>query len=227
MSADDGDHEPPGGRGFSTPSWSWLLAAVVLVAFVVIGFTLLRGALSGGEGERGARGLETGTVIPPFAAPLVSSTVDGDVNLARKADSGGAGRVPACSVRMRGVVTSCRLVAQRPVVLMFATTTGRCTGALDTLERARRAIGRDVQVAAVAIRGDRERWRELVARWRFPVLYDRDGGLTSAFAVEVCPQTTLIERGGRVAGTIIGEVPATELVRRAAVLGDGRSMGRR
>jgi hypothetical protein len=119
------------------------------------------------------------------------------------------------------------LTARAPLVLMFATTTDRCVAGLDTLERSRPGMPAGVRVAAVAIRGDRDRWRELSRRWRFPVMYDRDGGLTGAFAVEVCPQTTLIRRGGRVAGTIIGEVPAAELQRRAKVLASPSSMGAR
>lgn len=202
--------ETPDVKGFDSPTWAWLMALGVLIAVAVFSFTLLRGG--GGDA---ARGLRSGTKMPPFAAPLVLSTVDGDVNLATRADSGRAGSVPACSVRQAGVLTSCELSARRPLVLIFSTLTDRCLKQLDVLNRVARLERSRATVAAVAIRGDRDRWRELTAkRWNYPVLYDRDGALTSAYEVELCPHITVFRAGGEVASTLVGSVGPQEIIQR-------------
>lgn len=200
--------------GFRSPSWAWALALIAIVMIALLSLTLLRR----GTGHA-ARGLPPGSMIPPFAAPLVDSPVDGDVNLARRADSGSAGRVAACDVRMRGVLTSCALTARAPLVLGFSTFGGRCLRELDGLERLHRAEGGRITVAAVAVRGDRDRWRELArGRWSFPLLYDRDGGLTTAYGVELCPLTMFVERGGRVRSVAIGQLDDAALRARVRAL---------
>jgi len=188
-------------------NYRWLFALVVLVLIALISVSLLR--YSGG---RGARGILVGAQIPPFAAPLVTSSVDGDANLARKANSGAAGKVPACSIHQPGVVTSCELTSRRPLVLAFATQSRRCVQQLDELERMAAFRRGQVDVAAVAVRGNRDKWRRLVAgRWSFPVAYDRDGALAAAYDVEICPQTTFVRHGGRAAGTAFGELSDVQL----------------
>ncbi len=201
-------------------AWSWALGLIVIVMVVVLSVTLLRRGVG-----HGARGLPPGTLIPPFAAPLVTSRVDGDVNLARRADSGSAGRIAACDVRIAGVLTSCALTARTPLVLGFSTFGGRCLRQIDLLQRLQLKQGDRITVAVVAIRGDRDRWRRLASgRWTIPLLYDRDGGLTTAYGVEVCPQTLFIERGGRVRSVAIGELDEQGLATRVRAL---RTMGRR
>ena len=71
----------------------------------------------------------------------------------------------------------------------------------------------DVQVAAVAIRGDRGDLRALVRErgWRFPVAHDRDGVLANLFGVAACPQVTYVLPGGRVRETTVGEDDAARL----------------
>jgi len=214
MTAED---EP--GPAASQPSqprrtWTWALGLIVIVMVVLLSVTLLRKGVG-----HGARGLPPGTMLPPFAAPLVTSQVDGDVNLARRAGSGSAGRIAACDVRMTGVLTSCELTARAPLVLGFSTFGGRCLRQLDLLQRLQRSEGSRITVAAVAIRGDRDRWRRLArGRWSIPLLYDRDGGLTTAYGVEVCPQTLFIERGGRVRSVAIGELDEQGLAARVRAL---------
>ena len=188
------------------PPWQtrygWILAAVVLAAIAIVSIR----ALGGGEGG-GARGVEPGTELPPFAVPLALGSLEGDANVAREADSGAAGSVPACSVRGPEVLNVCELGERGPVVLAFlATRGGDCTRTLDRLQAIHRAHP-EVQVAAVSIRGDRDDLRRLVREhgWTFPVGWDRDGALAALYGVAVCPHVTFAYPGGEVRGTVLGE----------------------
>jgi hypothetical protein len=64
-----------------------------------------------------SRGPAAGTQMPPFAAPIASSSLDGDVNVARTGGEGAAGARPACEVRGPDVLNSCDLVAQGPAAI--------------------------------------------------------------------------------------------------------------
>jgi len=198
--------------GASRYGWFVGVAGVLLLALVTL--NALRS-----EGP-GSQGVATGQTMPPFAAPLALSDLEGDVNVARKGGQGAAGRRPACQVRGRDVLNACELYERGPVVLAFLATRGaRCTRELDALERAR-AGHPGVQVAAVAIRGDRDELRRIIRRrgWSFPVGYDRDGILANLFGVAVCPQVMFALPGGRVHDTSFGELDARGLDRRIGEL---------
>jgi hypothetical protein len=191
-------------------------AALVLVVVLVVA-TVQHGT------ERGARGIAAGQTIPPFAVPRALSALDGDANLARRAGEGEAGDRPACDVRRADVLNGCALRDRGPLVLAFFTTRGKeCIAQLDAMERVR-ARTPGVQFAAIAIRGDRDDVRRLIRRhgWRFDVGYDRDGALSAAFHVQVCPQLTFARRGGRVVETTFGELTAPALASKARRLASG------
>jgi peroxiredoxin len=156
--------------------------------------------------------------LPPFAAPLALSDLEGDANVARRADQGSAGKRPACEVRGPDILNSCQLAERGPVVLTFyAGRAGKaCRRQLDVVERVRGDFA-GVQFAAVAIRGDREDLRKLIRerRWRFPVGYDRDGQVSNLYRVAGCPTTTLAYPGGIVMHTYLGLLDDRRL--RAAV----------
>ena len=206
---DVGVPRPPGASRYG-----WFLG---VVGILLLGVVLLNGARSKGPGSSG---LTAGQRMPAFAAPLAMGGLEGDVNVATKADQGDAGKVPACAVRRADVLNVCRLWERGPVVLAFFATKGsQCTRELDALERVRlRHPG--VQFAAVSIRGDRGDVRRLVQRrgWRFPVGFDRDGVTANLYGVAVCPQVTYALPGGRVVGTSLGELDARELDARVARL---------
>ena len=102
---------------------------------------------------------------------------DADVNVARKAGQGRAGKVPACSVTDPGVLNVCRLSRAGPVVLVFfATQRQRVHRQLDVVQRVR------AQFPGVQLRGDRDPRRPRRPRGSCaPRLdasrsaYDRDG----------------------------------------------------
>lgn len=205
---------PPPARPPGASRYGWFVGVVVVLLLAYVLVNTLRT-----EGP-GAAGLEPGRTLPPFAAPLVLSDLDGDVNLATRPDSGDAGRVPACSVRGVRILNSCELAHERPLVLGFLFTRGAsCAGGFDALERVRRRVP-GVAVAGIIVRGSRGDARRLVRehRWRFPVGFDRDGGLANRYGVAVCPQFILALPGGRVRETAIGQDVAADLERRVRAL---------
>jgi hypothetical protein len=200
---------PPG-----VSRYAWFLGVVVVL---LIAYVTLNTARSDGPGSSG---VQVGERMPPFAAPLATGTVQGDVNVARRSGQGAAGGRPACDVRGPGILNACALWEGGPVVLAFLATRGaKCTGELDTLERVRSGHP-GVQFAAISIRGDRAALRALVRRhgWGFPVAYDRDGILANLYGVAVCPQVTYALPGGKVTGTTVGKLDRAGLDERIGAL---------
>ena len=205
---------PPPARPPGASRYGWFVGVAAMLLLAVVLLNSLRT-----EGP-GATGLQAGGRLPPFAAPLVLSDLDGDVNVAARAGSGEAGRVPACTVRGPDVVNSCELGRDRPLVVGFLFTRGAdCAGAFDAMERVRRRIP-EVAFAGIVVRGDREAARRLVRRhrWGFPVGFDRDGGLANRYGVAVCPELVLALPGGRVRETVIGDGVTGDLERRVRAL---------
>jgi hypothetical protein len=194
--------------------YGWFVAAAAFALIVYVSLNTLR------SDHTSSRGPKPNSRVPPFAAPLALGDVDGDVNVARKAGEGDAGNRPACSVRGPGILNSCQLAERGPFVLAFLATRGtKCMRQLDVLERAR-AAHPDVQIAAVAIRGDRGDLRALVRShgWRFPVAYDHDGILANLLGVAVCPLIVYALPGGVVRESTVGEIDGRALDRRLDAL---------
>ena len=198
----------------ATRRYGWFVSVVGLALVASVSLNTLR------TDSVGSEGLEAGAKVPPFAAPLALGSIEGDVNVARKPNQGSAGRRPACTVRGPQILHTCELGARGPDVLAFLAPRGaQCTRELDRLARVG-ARHPDVQVAAVAIRGDRDDLRALVRQhgWRFPVAWDRDGILANLFGVAVCPQLTYALPGGVVQATTVGELDDAGLDRRFVAL---------
>ena len=111
----------------------WLVGAVAVVVLAYISYNTLRtDAVS-------QRGPSVGQPLPPFAAPLSSSDVDADANIATHADSGAEGARPACEVRGAEILNVCELQERGPVVLAFmATASDRCERQVDVVDRVAR-----------------------------------------------------------------------------------------
>jgi thiol-disulfide isomerase/thioredoxin len=180
--------------------------AVLILAYIT--FNTLR------TDSPGSRGLEPGKQMPPFAMPLATSDLDADANVAERAGEGA--RNAACDVRGPGILNVCELYEQGPVALVFfAEPSGDCKRQVDVVD----ALAADfpqVRFAAVSVRGNREKVREAIRerRWDLPVGWDRDGAVTNAYAVGLCPTITFARRGGRVAGTALTFQDRRELARR-------------
>jgi hypothetical protein len=209
---------PPAARPPRRPGaggYLWVVGAGAVVLVLVLLVSTLRHGT-----DRGARGVPTGQVMPAFAAPLALSALDGDANIAQGAGEGQAGHRPACEVRGPDVLNGCALREAGPVVLaFFVTRDGRCVGQLDAMQQVADQVP-GVRFAAIAIRGDRDDLRRMVRRhgWTFPVGYDRDGALSNAYHVQVCPQLTFARRGGKVVATTFGRLEPDALAARARAL---------
>ncbi len=206
---------PPGSSRYT---WFVGVVAVLVIAYVSVNSLRTKGP--------GSRGVQVGVLAPPFAAPLATGDLKGDVNVAQRAGQGKAGSVRACSIHRPDVLTLCDVYRDKPVVLAFFATRGKqCTRELDRLERLSHTQP-DVAFAAIAIRGDRGDVRALVRDhgWTFPVGFDHDGVLANLYSVAICPQLAYLRRGGRVAGTTFGEVGETRLRLRVAALAAGRPL---
>jgi hypothetical protein len=198
---DPGEEQPDRPAAPTGPRFSWFVGAVIVALLAYVTLNTIR------TDAPGSRGIPAGRTLPPFAAPLVASTLDGDANVASGAGQGSAGAVPACSVRDPRALNLCRLTARGPLVLTFVTVKdGHMARQLDAMEAVRRRSP-GVGFAAVVVRGDRASARRLVAehRWNFPVAWDRDGAVSNRYAVAVTPTTTLAAPRGVAVDTLFGE----------------------
>lgn len=175
--------------------YAWAVGFVLLMG---IGVLLATTALPN-RGE-GVLGLERGQRLPEFAAPLITSDLEGDANLRpRRGGSEGQAKVPACSIASEEVLNVCEQWKQ-PLVLSFIFDEGaNCNPHVDLVERARRDFPQ-ISFATVFFtrEGDRRELKALAARrgWRMPVAIDRDGQVTNAYGVGLCPTTVFGFRGG-------------------------------
>jgi hypothetical protein len=195
--------KPPSGIASQA---TWILGVALILGLTWITINTAR------TDSPGSKGIKPGSKLPPFAAPLATSPLDNDANVAIKARDG----VPkACDVHRAGVFNVCDAAAHGPLVLTFlALRSERCLRQVDLLSRLRPRFP-DVRFAAVAIRGDRAALRRDIRerRWTLPVAYDRDGAVANAYAVAVCPTITFARRGGYVETTTLGEATEAEIVR--------------
>lgn len=185
-------------------AYSWVVGIAFLILIIVVGLNSLPNA---GEGLKGPK---AGTVIPPFAAPLATGTVDADVNV--KASGKEPGHTMACAVHIPSALNGCDL-RKRPSVIVFAGTRGAdCLPGFDRIERVREAFPQ-VSFAGILIRMNRKAAAKTVAEghWGFPVAFDRDGQLTNVYGVGVCPATVFARKGGRVVTTTLGKMTQAQL----------------
>jgi hypothetical protein len=200
------------------PTWIAIAFGLAILAYITWN-TLSTPATS-------STGVPAGERLPPFAAPLATSDLVGDANVARHAGQGAAGATPACAVTDPRALNSCTLARRGPVAIaFFIAGSGRCTAALDALQRIAPRHPR-VGFAAVAIRGDRDDVRKDVREhgWDFPVALDADGAVANVYGVAICPFVVLAYRGGVVLRTALGseETTAAALERAVARLERGR-----
>jgi hypothetical protein len=175
--------------------------------------------------SNGAAGIARGQLAPPFAVPLALGRLNGDADVATRADEGSAGRVPACQLRSAQILNLCALYERGPVVLALFVAGGSCPDVVDDLQRLAPAFA-GLQFAAVAVRGSRSGLRTLVRRrgWTIPVGFDRDGVLANLYKVSTCPQVSFVGRGGRVAeAALLTRPPLATLRARLAALAQAPS----
>ncbi len=202
---------PPAKAKTRLPGILLVAALVLLVAYVTYNTA---------TGERGSStGPAAGTAMVQFAAPLVSSSLEGDVNVTQRSAASATAKA-ACDLHGPEILNSCQLVRGHPAVLVFIDASeGRCADTLDQVVGA--AAGHaGLRVAAVVIAGERADAQALAARhgWKIPVAEDRDGALANLYGVAVCPQIVYLRAGGVVDGVSVGELDDAELNSRLRAL---------
>jgi len=145
----------------------------------------------------GIRGIEPGHRLPPFAVPLASGDLQGAADVATHANEGEAGRVPACNERGPQILNVCQLYERGPVVLALFVDEGSCPDVLSDLQALAPSYP-GVQMAAVAIKGNRSSVRKLMytRHLSLPVGIDFEGALATVYKVVSCPQVTFAYPGG-------------------------------
>src|SRR5205823_757302 len=128
------------------------LLGLLILALIVVNTVLTK--------PNGARGIEPGHRVPPFAAPLARGALAGDPDTAARAGEGA--RVAACRERGPQILNICQLYERGPVVLALFVDAGSCPEILDDLQALTGSFP-GVQFAAVALRGDREHLRRVEA----------------------------------------------------------------
>ena len=191
--------------------YAWVAGILMLMLLAVVYFA--NTIPNTGKGNFGPR---VGRVAPAFAAPLVTSSLEGDANVCQRGRCPrNSGPLPACRIRDSGVLNVCEL-RHRPLVLTFVFDKGAdCNPQVDRVQ----AISRSFPGVSFAVvyfsHKKRGELRAIVERrgWRMPVGVDRDGAVANLYGVGVCPTTVFSRAGGRVARTRLGELTEGQLRR--------------
>jgi hypothetical protein len=195
--------------------YMWVVGIAFVIVLAVAGLNALRH--SGG----GLHGPTVGKPLPQFAAPLATSSLNGDANVKQRVgQSNQLGKVPACQVRVPGSVTSCAL-ARKPLVLsVIVPGATKCESQLDLFQRMAAAHPR-AQFAAVVSGGSHAKVAALVRQrgWTFPVAVDRDLSVFNLYRVAVCPTTVFAFRGGKVESTAIHPLSQAQVSARLRAIG--------
>jgi hypothetical protein len=177
-----------------TRPYRWAIGAFGLGLAVVISVVLFL--------TRGVAtvGVPAGHHLHNFAAPLATSNLNGNANLAKP-----------CSLGYLGsrALNTCLLTRRAPLVLaFFVTGSSACVREVNTLQKVSKQFARTgVRFGAVGVRASRSQTARLVRahHWTLPVAYDLDGTVGSVYSVEICPLLELAYRGGVVKYRLIGD----------------------
>jgi hypothetical protein len=163
----------------------------------------------------GAKGIEPGHRVPPFAVPLADGALEGAADVATHANAGAAGRVPACAERGPGILNICELYERGPVVLALFVNAGSCPGVLSDMQALASAFP-NVEFAAVAIKGERKSLLALMRKrglTRVRVGFDEEGALMGLYAMASCPQVSFVKPGGVVQSPALLSTPSRATLR--------------
>ncbi len=169
---------------------SGIIGAVALLAMAAVAIV----STSGHKGT-GAKGPPVGEQLPPFAAPLAISALNGDVNVTPD----------ACDVKLVGAFVSCDAQAKGPVVLGFVTVEDKECAKLQPSLGALAKAQPGAQVVLVGLRGERKALVKLAATQpAVTTIWDRSGTLANRYGIAVCPTVVVAQKGGVVTGSLIG-----------------------
>lgn len=180
----------------------------MVLALILVGIVTVATRSSGVDGiPRGGR-------LPPFAVPLASAKLEGDANIATRANQGSAGSRPACSVRGPEILNVCELYEAGPLVLVLFVNAGSCADVLGDVQALAPSFP-GVRFAGVAVRSGHREIRRLVRAkgLTLPIGFDRDGALGALYKFGSCPQVTLAFPGGTVQSAAILGRPSRSTLR--------------
>jgi hypothetical protein len=172
-----------------------------MIGAIGIGLAIVVSALLFITRGVGPVGISAGERLHWFVAPLATSNLIGDANLA-----------PHCNPAQPDAraLNVCPWLANRaPLVIgFFIPASADCTRQVNIIQTVSRQFRPgSVQFAAVAVRTGHSQSAKLVRQhhWTIPVAYDRDGAVGAVYGVQVCPLLELAYRGGVVAYRLVGD----------------------
>jgi AhpC/TSA family len=194
--------------------YAWLVG---IILFMGIGVLLFSTALP--NTGAGLKGVDRGSIMPDFAAPLATGDKEGDANVCQRAKDCNkqSGRVPACQVRSSGIFNVCD-ARRKPLILTFVFDKGAdCNPQVDRMQRVKDEFP-GVNFAVVFFSEEpQSEIAEIVRRreWTMPVAFTPDGAVVNLYGVGGCPTTVFAYKGGRVLGTKLGPISEDGLRARA------------
>lgn len=192
--------------------YGWFVGLVVLLILAYISLNTFRTSGLGG-------GIRENALLPPFAVPALTGTLEGDANILPGLRRRG-GHTPACAVRLAGALNFCRLAAGRPVVIAFAAV--RDADSIRQLDTMQAVAGRFPAVLffALFLRGNRDRARQLTVKhgWTFPIGWDRHADVAAVYGVKSLPVLVFGTRDRRSRGSVYRELAGPALIAHIRVL---------
>jgi hypothetical protein len=205
---------PMGSPVIDTRRYRWTIGVFGLA--IVIAVSIYQFATNG----IATTGVTAGHRLHFFAAPLATTNLNGDPNLA-----------PPCTLARHDprALNICLILTERPLVLsFFVLGSSECENQVDALqELSRRFAPGSVAFAAVAVNASHSDTAAAIRahHWTIPVAYDRDGSVSGLYGVAICPMAELAYRGGVVKDRLIGDnwQTAAQLYPRVKALVEGHA----
>ncbi len=203
--APEGEKKPRPGARYSI---------VVGVAFVaLIAYATYNSIQTDEGGLLGAEDAERGRALPEFAVPDITSDLEGDANVyqddcetSQNPCPEDAQRTPACQIDEPRAIRVCDLF-DKPLAISFWFTGGAdCLAEQDAFNRASERFGGNVNFLSVNVRDDVADVRRIAEErdWSVQVGWDRDGAVSNAYRVGLCPTMALSLPGGILDDAVIG-----------------------
>ncbi|HYH60950.1 MAG TPA: redoxin domain-containing protein, partial [Solirubrobacterales bacterium] len=200
------------------PSPSARYPVIVGIAFVVlIAYATYNSIQTDEGGLLGADDAERGRALPEFAVPNIDSGVEADANVFQDDCETSQNpcpepRVPACQIEDPDAIRVCDLF-DKPLAISFWFTGGAdCLDEQDAFNSASERFEGEINFLSVNIRDDIDEVRSISEErgWTVPVGWDRDGAVSNAYRVGLCPTLALALPGGLLSDALIGTESFTE-----------------
>jgi hypothetical protein len=211
-----GEEAPEG----SKPQPSARYPVIVGIAFVaLIAYATYNSIQTDEGGLLGADDAERGRALPEFAVPDIESGTEADANVfqddcetSQNPCPEDAQRTPACRIDDESAIRVCDLF-DKPLAISFWFTGGAdCLSEQDAFSRASERFAGKINFLSVNVRDDLDEVRRIVEErgWTVPVGWDRDGAVSNAYRVGLCPTLALAVPGGLLEEALIGTESFTD-----------------